>query len=804
MRNLLKHRFYTLLNIIGLSVGITCFLFNLLYVWDESRYDAHHANTDRLYRLNFHAKLGDQVVNSAASPNPAGPVFGAELPEVETYCRVRNMGNVAVRRDNQVFKEENALFVDSTFFRLFSFRLLEGDPASVLCAPNAVVISQSLAAKYFGGANPVGRPLTVGSRVCQVSGVMEDMPENTHFKAPLLQSMRSLEADFDNNWGSTSTHNYFLLHGGSDVQMVSTKATGVFVHHFAPVLKEAFNTSWEDFEKAGNYARVELFPVRDIHLHSNLEDELGVNGDAKLVYIFGLIGLFILMLACVNFVNLTTARSIVRAKEVGVRKAVGAMRGDLIRQFLGESLLMSGAATLIALIAVRLLVPFFNTLSGKALTAAFFADPAFWLTAGVVALLSGLLAGSYPAFLLSKFQPGRVLRAGGVSGALSAASVKSGDLRSGLVVFQFCTTVALSIGALVVYQQLAYMRGQKLGFNKENVLVVKDAHLLGNQWGAFKKSALQEPGISQATYCSGLPAFSLTNSFVVYKGRSIAQDNAMLINNWWGDYDYAKTMNVEIAEGRDFSREMATDSMAVLVNETLAKTFGYPQKPILGEEISLSSDANNRPQTYHIVGVVRDFHISALRERVEPLAIYRGDPREYLALRFETAQVEVLLKKLQRNWAEMAPDKPFDYAFLDQRFDLLYATEARTEKVVGLSALLAAFIACVGLFGLATFMTGQRTKEIGIRKVLGASVASVTNLLVRDFVKLVAVAIVLASPVAYFFMKKWLSDFAYRIEMEWWMFAGAGLAAVAIAFLTVGFQSVRAALANPVKSLRSE
>jgi putative ABC transport system permease protein len=278
----------------------------------------------------------------------------------------------------------------------------------------------------------------------------------------------------------------------------------------------------------------------------------------------------------------------------------------------------------------------------------------------------------------------------------------------------------------------------------------------------------------------------------------------MLINNWWGDYDYAKTMNVEIAEGRDFSREMATDSMAVLVNETLAKTFGYPQKPILGEEISLSSDANNRPQTYHIVGVVRDFHISALRERVEPLAIYRGDPREYLALRFETAQVEVLLKKLQRNWAEMAPDKPFDYAFLDQRFDLLYATEARTEKVVGLSALLAAFIACVGLFGLATFMTGQRTKEIGIRKVLGASVASVTKLLVRDFVKLVAVAIVLASPVAYFFMKKWLSDFAYRIEMEWWMFAGAGLAAVAIAFLTVGFQSVRAALANPVKSLRSE
>ena len=803
-RNLRKYRFYSLINITGLTVGITCFLFIFLYVRDESGFDTYHTNIDRLYRLNFFAKLGDQVADLASSPKPAGPAFKAEVPEIEAFCRLRQRGSVTVRCENQVFKEEKTMFADSTVFSVFSFHLLEGDPRTALTAPNSVVLSRSTSEKYFGSDSPLGKSLKMDDQVCQVTGVMEDMPVNTHFQACIFQSHSSLPESFDPSWGSTGTHNYFLLRKGADPKRVSEKATAVFIRNFAPVLQSAFHTSWEDYEKAGNYARVELFPVRDIHLHSSLDDELAANGDVKYVYIFGVIGLFILALACINFMNLATARSAIRAREVGVRKAVGAARADLARQFLSEAVLMSLAAVALSLVALWLLLPAFNHLSGKELTASHFMNPGFLLSTLALAGLIGVIAGSYPAFFLSAFQPGKVLKGGGSAIGAPIAGSGNANLRSGLVVFQFFTTAVLLIGSLVVYQQLAFMQQKKLGFNRENVFVLNNVYLLGNQLNSFKEKVLQNGAVSHATYCNGLPAISLTNSFVVYKGRKVAQDNAVLANNWWSDRDYLKTLNMEITAGRDFSGEMATDSLAVIVNETFARSFGYPQKPVVGEEIGITVDDSGKPEVHHIIGVVKDFNFSSLRNNIEPLAIYQGRNISYLAVRFETGQVDALVKNLRTAWEEMAPGEPFDYTFLDQRFDKLYATESRMEKIVGVFAFLAIFIACIGLFGLATFMTEQRRKEVGVRKVLGASVAGIVGLLARDFLKLVLIAVFIASPLAWYCMNRWLSDFAYRIDIHWSVFGLVGLSAVAIAFLTVGFQSVKAALMNPVKSLRSE
>jgi putative ABC transport system permease protein len=611
------------------------------------------------------------------------------------------------------------------------------------------------------------------------------------------------EAERDNaDWGNTSTYNYFLLRKGADPKTTSEKASAVFIKNFSPILKSAFDSSWEDFVKAGNYARVELFPLRDIHLHSDLEDELGTNGDIKHVYIFGIIGLFILALACINFMNLATARAAIRAREVGVRKAVGAMRTDLAKQFLSESVLMSLAALGLALAAVWLLLPMFNQLSGKELTISIFITPGFWLAALALAVLIGVAAGSYPAFFLSAFQPGRVLKGGATASSFSGAGNR--NLRSALVVFQFSTTSVLLIGSLVVYQQLEFIRNKKLGFNRENVFILNNAYQLGGQLNSFKEKVLQSPAVQRATYCNSLPALSLSNSNVVYKGRQATQENSVLANNWWADHDYLKTLDMAIVAGRDFSKTLASDSTAVIVNETFAKSFGYPQKSALDGEISLTIDDEGNLETRHIVGVVKDFNFSSLRNTIEPLAIYQSQRAGYLAVRFQTEKVDVLVKNMRSAWDEMAPGKPFDYAFLDQRFDKLYATESRMEKIVKVFACLAIFIACIGLFGLSTFMTEQRRKEIGIRKVLGASVAGITALLAKDFLKLVLIAIVIASPVAYWFMQKWLADFAYRIDLQWWIFAVAGAMAVAVAFLTVSFQSVRAALANPVKSLRSE
>lgn len=798
-RNLRKNSVYSLINISGLTVGMLCFLFIFLYVKDELSYDDYRAGANTVYRLNFYGKLGDQSANSASSPGPAGPAFKEAFPEISDMCRLRQKGSFVVRYNDRSFSEEHVIFSDSTLFNLFPFRLLEGDPASALREPNSAVITESMAKKYFGDVeSAVGKALTFDNeRLYKVTGVMEEVPKNTHFYFNCFLSMSSLGESREEEWGSTNFHTYFALRPGTDPGVLSRKASDLFVQHFTPVLKQFLNISWEEFTRAGNYARVEFFPVRKIHLYSDLHDELAANGDIRYVYILSIVGLLILALACINFMNLATARSAVRAKEVGVRKAVGAARGDLTRQFLSESVLMSLIAWMLSIAGLLVLLPFFCDLAGKKIAATALSGPGFLLPSLALAVVVGLAAGTYPAFILSAFKPVKVLK-----GALSGLAPKS-NLRSGLVVFQFFTTTVLLISALVVYRQLEFIRHKKLGFNKEQVLVLNDAYLLGNKLTAFKERMLQNPAIRYASASSFLPVTFDRNTTSIIKGKNPTPENTLLVNNWWADQDYLKTMGFELVEGRDFSTDLRSDSTAVVVNEVLAKSFGYPQQPVVGQEIGLPREEGNI-EMHQIVGVVRNFHFASLRQNIEPLAIFVGGAPELISFRLQTADIKPVIRDLQSVWNEMAPGQPFEYTFLDQRFDRMYEAETRTGKIAGTFAFLAVFIACIGLFGLATFTTQQRTKEIGVRKVLGASVAGLTGMLARDFLKLVILAIAIAVPLAYYFMQKWLADFAYRIDLQWWMFGAAGMSAVAVAFLTVSFQSIKAALANPVKSLRNE
>lgn len=799
-RNLFKYRFYSLINISGLTLGMICFLFIFLYVKDEWSFDRHFKDADRIYRLNFYAKLGGQVVNSSTSPKPAGPTFKEEIPEIEAFCRLRTFGNYVVHYDNQAFKEEKVVFADSTLFQVFSFKMLAGDPATALREPNSVVITKRIAEKYFGHADPIGKTLKFGEEASKITGVMEDIPANTHFQFDFFRSLGGLNLTWDTEWGSTNYHNYYLLREGADPKALSEKAEEIFVSNFRPVLKQYLNTTWEDFLKAGNYVNIEFFPIQKIHLYSDLDEELGANGDVKYVYIFSIIGLFILTLACINFMNLATARSAVRAREIGVRKAVGALRSDLTRQFLSESTLMAFLAMLLAVGGLQLLLPYFNEVSGKALTLHSLLSPALLATAVALAGVIGLAAGSYPAFYLSAFQPVKVLKGG-------MASLRKGEkgagFRNGLVVFQFFTTTVLIIGSLVVYQQLRFIQEKKLGYDKENVLVLQDAHLLGDQLNSFKERMLKNPAVHSVTACDYLPATTESNTSTLIKGRKINPENTILVNHWWVDEDYVPTMGLKIVDGRDFSKEITTDTAAAVINETLAHSFGYPQQSVLGQEIGFPVD-NGKVNARKIIGVVEDFNFSSLRNNIEPLVLFYGGYHGYLALRFETKDVEGLIKNTGRTWSEMAPGQPFAYTFLDERFNRLYDTETRISKIIGAFAFLAILIACMGLLGLATFTIQQRTKEIGVRKVLGASAAGIVGLLSKDFLKLVIIAIVFAGPLAWYLMHRWLEHFAYRVNIQWWVFLLAGVLAVVLAFLTISFQSIKAALSNPVKSLRSE
>lgn len=797
VRNCWKNKGYTLINILGLSVGLAAFLAITLYVMDELSFDRFNEKADRIYRINSDIRFGGNDLNLAVCSDPMGPTLKKDYPEVEEYVRFYGNTPGFVKKDNQLIREQNIIYADSTLFRVFTLPAVDGDPLHALDAPNSVVISATAARKYFGTTNAVGRSLEMDDKnLYKVTAVIRDIPANAHFHFDFILPMRNVQ---DYRFGNFLSHNfqtYLLLKKGTDYKTFEKKFSEVIDKYILPQAKQFMQIStMADFERAGNKLSYHLIPLTDIHLHSDRSSELGVNGSIQYVAIFSIVALFVLLLACINFMNLSTARSANRAREVGIRKVLGSNKSSLVRQFLAESLIISLTAMLIAVCLVGFSLPYFDNIAGKTFKLSNLFTGRYLLIILALPVITGFLAGIYPAFFLSAFQPIKVLK-----GSINAGFKRS-SLRNVLVVFQFATSIILIIGTMIVHNQLSYIHHAKLGFNKDQVLIVRSTYLLQNNAASFKNEVMRIPGVQSGTLTGYLPVPSYRNDNSFSKEAVMSAENGMNMQSWRVDYDYIPTMGMSLAKGRNFSKSFGSDSSGVILNETAARLLGY--KDPIGQKL-YGSDDNNKTIALTILGVVKNFHFESLHEQIGPLCLRLGQNDGMASFRIKTDNTEQLVKKIEAKWRAMASGAPFDYQFMDEAFDNMYHAEQRVSSIAMIFSVLAILIACLGLFGLIAYAAEQRTREIGIRKVLGASVGSIVSLLSKELLFLVMLAALIAFPVAWYAMNRWLNDFAYRIHISIWVFIIAGLTAICIALLTVGLQAVKAALANPVKALRSE
>ncbi|QDK82211.1 FtsX-like permease family protein [Spirosoma sp. KCTC 42546] len=794
-RNLWRHKAFTAINSIGLAVGLATCLLIALFVLHELSYDRYHSHAERLYRMTLHTRLGEKDINYAYSAEPAGPALLRDYLGVEAITRLRDDGDFLVKNGEETFKEGHVAFVDSNFFSIFSIPLIKGHRASVLVDPKTLVLTQTTARKYFGQADPIGKTLSVGNLgVFRVTGVCADIPSNTHFHYDLFGSFPSVNQGV--KWLASGAYTYVLLRDGYSIQQVEAQSQGFLRKYMASEIKEFLGIDLPEFLQKGNRLGFGFQPVTTIHLYSDLDDELEANGDIKYVYIFTVIALFILLLACINFMNLSTVGSAGRAKEVGVRKVMGSVKSQLVSQFLTESVLLTLLALLLALGLVFLVLPGFNALAGKQFTLGEIANG--WLLSGAVVtcLVIGLLAGSYPAFVLSSFKPITVLN------GKSEAGLRSGWLRNALVTGQFTVSIGILIATIVANQQLRFMQDKKVGFDKEQVLVLHDTHVLGSKLNAFKAELARMSSVVKISLAGFLPAGTSKQSqdgILIKDGSKTA---AYTTKSYFVDEDYLSTLGMQLAQGRNFSEAFPADNSSVLLNEAAVRAYGF--KTPIGQQISITGDGSEASKhTYTVIGVVKDFHFESMRHRIAPLIMFYGGDNSQLALRIRTDNVSRLLTTIEQRWKAETGD-PFAYSFLNERFNTLYQSEQRIGQLFGVFAGLAVLISCLGLLGLAAFTTHQRTKEIGVRKVLGASVTGIVKLLLTNYLKLILIAMVIASPIAGYIMNQWLGDFAYRIDISWWIFVLAGGLATTVAILTVSYQAIKAALMNPVKSLRTE
>lgn len=791
-RTLTKSKGFTAINICGFSLGLAACMLIVFYVVDELSYDRFHKNADRIYRVNEDLKLGENKVQYAVAMPPLAQTLKREFPDVENVARLKK-ASISVKKGNQYLIENDAVFADPEVFDVFTLPLIHGDKATVLTQPNTVVISASVAKKYFNNTNVVGQLLTIPNHApLKITGVMKDMPRQSHFKADFLMAMASWPDSRSDEWLRSDYNTYVLMRKGADYKDLEAKFPALLRKYSSAQMQKAVGGNIDDFEKKGSYFRLNLMPLTDIHLHSHMTGELGVNGNVQYVYIFTVVALFILLIACVNFINLSTARSSNRAREVGVRKVVGSSRKSLIVQFLLESVVVTFAAAVIALVMVFITLPSFNHLSGKniLIDTNFIVPLIPVLLTGI--LFIGVIAGLYPAFFLSSFQPVNVLK-----GKIKTG-FKDGGLRSFLIVFQFSISIFLIINTLVIYRQLKHIQTRDVGFNRNQVLVLQNAFELGKHAQTFKEEIKQLPGVVNATLTGFLPTSGNRGTTVYSKEATNDPKKSIFPQNWRVDEDYVQTLGMKIVKGRNFSSQFPTDSNAIIINESAATFLGF------AEPLNKTLYRTDGLKPYTIIGVVKDFNFTSLRENITPVVMTLDADKGSLAMRVETKNLSALLAQLESKWKALAPTGNFQYSFMDADFDAIYRNEQRMGQIFLLFTTLAISIACLGLFGLSAYAAEQRNKEIGIRKVLGASVQSITTLLSKDFIKLVFLAILIASPIAWYATHQWLQDFAYRIDIAWWMFAVAGLGAIFIALLTISFQAVKAAVANPIKSLRTE
>ncbi|HET9056987.1 MAG TPA: ABC transporter permease [Chitinophagaceae bacterium] len=799
----MKSKTFSLINIIGLASGLACFILVALYVVDELSYDRYNEKASRIYRVNSDIVFGGNDLHLAVSSDPMGPTLKKDYPQVEAFVRFYNSGgSKIIKKGDGYINEDNVVHADSTLFNVFTLPAIVGDTKTALNEPNTVVITASTAKKYFGTTDVIGKNIETNDNhgtLYKITAVIKDIPRNSHFNFDFIFSMDNVKY----RWGDYLSHNlqtYILLKPGADYKAFNKNFIQVIDKYLLPQAKQFMNiNSMSEFAKLGNKLEYSLMPLTDIHLHSDRIEELGINGSIQYVYIFSAVAFFILALACINFMNLATARSSNRAKEVGVRKVLGTERKSLISQFLTESTLTVFISTIIAIGIAGFCLPWFNNLSGKSLGAGDLFQPKYILFLTTLPVVVGVLAGSYPAFFLSSFNPIGVLK-GKVN-----AGVKRSGLRNGLVVFQFATSVFLIVGTIVVYRQLNYIQTKKLGFSKDQVLVINGTDALGSNREAFKNEVAKLTGVKNSSFAGYLPVSNSSRSDNTYSKESVMNlRNSLNMQTWRIDYDYVNLMDMEMVSGRNFSRDFGSDSSAMIINETTAKLLGY-DNPIGKKVYSYFQNGfGTNLITYTIIGVVKNFHFESLRKNVGPLCFLLGKPDWVTAFKVNTSDIKGLMKNIENVWKTMTPSTPLSYQFLDEAFDNMYRVEQRTGKL-GLSlAIIAIIIACLGLFGLAAYMAEQRVKEIGVRKVFGASVFNLVTMLSKDFLMLVLISVAFAVPASWWAMNRWLQNFAYRINIGWWVFAASGVLALLIAFVTVSSQAIKAALANPVKSLRTE
>lgn len=796
LRSFKRQRAYIIINILGLSIGIACSLLIALFVMNEASYDKFNIKRDRIYRLILDGKIGGQEVTGAFTASVIGPTMAREFPEIENFLRMNGWGPTVIEYNNQTFTEENLVEADSSFFDFFSIAVLKGDQANLLNAPRKAVLSETTARKIFGDDDPIDKAIRIGSDSIRytVSGVMADVPENSHFDANIILSFMTNPSSNDPTWLNNSFGTYLLLKPNTDYLTIEQKMPALLAEHVGPELQQYIGITIDDFFAQGNRYRFFLQNLTDVHLDPNIEQIFKEAADPKYLIIFGSIAILIVLIAAINFMNLSTAQASRRAKEVGIKKVAGSTRRMLVTQFLTESFILSFISLLFALIIIRVTLPYFNNLLDTELKLNLFIS---WYTIPVLigfTLAVGLLAGSYPALFLSSFNPYEVLK-GSVKN-----STQNGRLRRVLVIFQFTVSILLIIGTMIMYRQIRFMLNKDVGFNKEQLIVINRAGALGTRVKSFKDAVKEIPGVINIASSTAVPGKNNSNNGYMLEGR---KEETFLLQTNWVDYDYLDTYGMTLASGRSFSEEFTSDREACMINESAAKDF---------EINDIANTRFIRPGekglNYHqIIGVVSNFNFVSLRNPIGPyMFMFKGDEIiwGYISVKLSAQNYTRTITDIEKVWKEFTANNPLQYYFVDEDFRQMYIQEKQNAQMAVIFSILAIFIAVLGLFGLTSFTVEQRTKEIGVRKAMGSSVSGIYLVISKEVIVLVTISALIAWPLIYYIADKWLENFYYRIDPGVLTFVAGLFIAMGIALLTISFRIMRAARVNPAQSLKYE
>lgn len=800
VRNLLKYRFISFINLFGLTVGLTCCLLITTYILHEISYDRYNNQSDRIWRVTRsfnNPETGAQSLHLGTVAPPFGPLLQNDFREIENMTRLLPNGSATFRYNDKMFNEENIYFADEHLFEFFKVNVVKGNPKTALYDPMSVMLTEEVARKYFGDSDPLDKMIRMDNQLTlKVTGVYKPFPTNAHLHPSIMVSFNTLkdtsvygEEQLRTNWGNNSFFTYMLLPANYNVAKMESQ--------FPAFLDKHVSLGDPGPNAPSKWTKLSLQKLTDIHLYSHLDFEAEENGDIKRVYVFSAIALFILLIACINYMNLSTARSALRAREIGVRKVVGARRKEIIAQFLSESVLVCWLAIILAFGLTALLLPYLNKLSGQDLSISILMRWQVIVPLLAVPFVVGILSGLYPALFMSSFQPVKVLK------GLFKVGGGNVSFRKVLVTTQFAISIILIISTAIVYRQMNYMQQKSLGFDREHVVTLPYINALNDRFESFRNELLSNSQVKNAARSSRIPTGRLLDAMGtrIMRGDTMAPVAADL-KFVWSDKDFINAYGVHIVAGRNFSRDFSTDSASFLINEAATKVLGFGNaKDAVGKNLGYGQ------RNGQIVGVFNDFHFESMHQKIVPLVIFiprNANSFGRISVKISGNNIPAALTHIEKVWKRFLPETPWQYTFLDENFDRLYQSEQRQGNIFTLFAGIAIFIACLGLFGLSAFTITQRLKEIGIRKVLGASTGRIVTLLSRDFLVLVGVAALIAFPVAWFAMDSWLQDFAYRTSIAWWIFPLAGIIAMAVALGTICFQAVKAALANPVKSLRTE